>query len=143
MHQLSPQPIKKQIHNFYKHHKMTQLYNKVSEKAKRQQLRSDMPLAERLLWSKLRKRQIEGCKFRRQYSIDHFVVDFYSSELKLAIELDGDSHFQQGAAKRDLERQKFIEDHKITFLRFTNKEVYRNLDGVCYKIRETVLNLKG
>jgi very-short-patch-repair endonuclease len=122
---------------------MTKLYNKTSEKVKRQQLRSNMPLAERLLWSKLRNRQIEGYKFRRQYSIDRFVVDFYSSELKLAIELDGDSHFQQGAAERDLERQKFIEANQITFLRFTNKEVYRNLDGVCDKIRETVLKLRG
>ncbi len=55
-----------------------------------------MPEAEVILWSKLQSRQVDGLKFRRQYSVGRFVVDFYCSELKLAIEVDGDSHFQGG-----------------------------------------------
>jgi very-short-patch-repair endonuclease len=84
---------------------MTELYNKTSEKEKRRSLRNNMPPAEKIVWEKLRNRQIEGCKFRRQYSIDRFVIDFYAPELKLAIEIDGDSHFQDGAQVYDYCRQ--------------------------------------
>ena len=87
---------------------MTELYNKTSEKEKRRSLRNNMPPAEKIVWEKLRNRQIEGCKFRRQYSIDRFVIDFYAPELKLAIEIDGDSHFQDGAQVYDYELQSFL-----------------------------------
>ncbi|WP_019487914.1 endonuclease domain-containing protein [Kamptonema formosum] len=109
---------------------MTKLYNKTSEKLKRQQLRREMTKAEKLLWEKLKSQQLENCKFRRQYSVDKFVIDFYSPEIKLAIEVDGDSHFQDGAIEYDAERQTFIESVGINFLRFTNDEVYHNLEGV-------------
>ncbi len=90
-------------------HVMTELYNKTSEREKRRSLRNNMPPAEKIVWERLRNRQVEGCKFRRQYSIDVFVVDFYATELKLAIEIDGDSHFQDGAQVYDYERQSFLE----------------------------------
>lgn len=109
---------------------MTKLYNKTSEKLKRQQLRKEMTKAEKLLWEKLKSQQLENCKFRRQYSVDKFVLDFYSPEIKLAIEVDGDSHFQDGAVEYDAERQIFIESVGIKFLRFTNDDVYHNLEGV-------------
>jgi very-short-patch-repair endonuclease len=72
---------------------MAELYNRTSEKNKRQLLRNNMTQAETKLWSQLKEKQIEGCKFRRQYSVAQFVIDFYSPEMKLAIEVDGDSHF--------------------------------------------------
>jgi very-short-patch-repair endonuclease len=119
---------------------MTKLFNKTSEKLKRRELRSNMTKAEAIVWQKLRCKQLENCKFRNQYSVDRFVLDFYSPELKLAIEIDGDSHFLEGAAQYDEERQIFIESTGIKFLRFTNKDVYENLNGVletiAYKIRE-------
>ena len=59
---------------------MTELYNKTSEREKRRLLRNNMPPAEQIVWERLRNRQVEGCKFRRQYSIDVFVVDFYATE---------------------------------------------------------------
>ncbi len=99
-----------------------------------------MTKAEAIVWQKLRCKQLENCKFRNQYSVDQFVLDFYSSEIKLAIEIDGESHFQEGVAQYDQERQIFIESAGIKFLRFTNKDVYENLNGVletiAYKIRE-------
>ncbi len=64
---------------------MTELYNKTSEKDKRRFLRNNMPPAEILVWARLKGKQVEECKFRRQYSIDKFVVDFYTTELRLAI----------------------------------------------------------
>ena len=122
---------------------MTQLYNRTSEKQKRRQLRKNMPKAETIIWEKIKSIQIEGCKFRRQYSVAEFILDFYSPELKLAIEIDGDSHFQEGAPEYDRERQEFIESTGIRFLRFTNDDIYSNLDGVQEAIAKKILELRG
>jgi very-short-patch-repair endonuclease len=123
--------------------KMTQLYNKNSEIEKRRLLRENITKAEKLIWDKIRDRQLEKCKFRRQYSVDKFVIDFYSPELKLGIEIDGESHFQQGAAEYDKARQEFIELAGIKFIRFTNNDVYANLSGVLESIAQNIKNLRG
>ncbi len=120
---------------------MTRVFNKSKETFKRKQLRNKLPHAEVVLWSKLKGKQI-GCKFRRQYSIEKFVIDFVCSELKLAIEVDGDSHFKEGAEYRDMQRQKTIEHYGFTFLRFTNKEISENLDGIIFKIEQRIKELK-
>ena len=83
-----------------------------------------------MLWSKLRGKNVKGYKFRRQYSIGAYIVDFYCAEMKLAVELDGESHFIEGSEERDRKRQAFIESAGICFLRFTNTDVYERLDGV-------------
>jgi very-short-patch-repair endonuclease len=121
---------------------MTKLYNRASEKAKRQQLRRNRTKAEFLLWQKLKGKQLEGVKFRSQYGVGWFVVDFYCTELKLAIEVDGESHFQDGAQEYDWERQAFIESVGIRFLRFTNDEVYGNLEGVLERIIQKIGELR-
>jgi very-short-patch-repair endonuclease len=117
---------------------MTRLFNKTPEKEKRRILRKNMPPAETILWSKLRGKNLHGCKFRRQYSIGPYIVDFYSPKLKLAIELDGESHFVEGALERDNVRQAFIESAGITVLRFTNCDIYDRLEGVIEKILEKI-----
>lgn len=122
---------------------MTKIYNKNSEKEKRRQLRQNITKAEKIIWDKIRNKQIENCKFRRQYSVDKFVIDFYSPILKLAIEIDGESHFQEGAAQYDRERQRYIESLGIQFIRFTNNDVYENLDGVLESIALKVRELRG
>ncbi len=121
---------------------MTKFYNKSSEKEKRRQLRQDITKAEKIIWEKIKNRQIENCKFRRQYSVDKFVIDFYSPILKLAIEIDGDSHFQDDAVEYDVARQVFIESVGIKFIRFTNEDVYRNLSGVLESIAQTIRDLR-
>jgi len=117
---------------------MTRLFNKTSEKEKRRTLRKNMPPAETILWSQLRGKRLEGCKFRRQYSIGPYIVDFYSPQLRLAIEIDGESHFVDGALERDQVWQGFIESAGVTVLRFTNRDVYDRLDGVVEKILEKI-----
>lgn len=117
---------------------MTTYFNKITLKERRKALRNHMPVAERLLWSKLRCKNIKGYKFRRQYSIDNFIIDFYCPDAKLAIEIDGESHYREGAAEYDALRQDLLERFGLTFLRFTNTEVYENLDGVIAKIHETL-----
>jgi very-short-patch-repair endonuclease len=80
-------------------------------------------------------------KFRRQYSVGPFVLDFYSTNLKLAIEIDGESHFVKGGPERDAEREQWIRQYGITFLRFTNEDVRNNLDSVISKIASIVKKL--
>jgi len=119
---------------------MSTLFNRNRQTERRQQLRRDMPKAEALLWSILKGRQILGCKFRRQYVVGPYVVgpyvvgpyvvDFFSSEVNLAIETDGDSHYQPGAKEKDDKRQSFIEAAGIRVIRFLNSDVYSNLEGV-------------
>jgi very-short-patch-repair endonuclease len=117
---------------------MTRIFNRTQVKARRRSLRNNLPTAEIILWSKLKSRQIMGCKFRRQYSVGSYVIDFYCPELKLAIEIDGDSHYRKKAIEYDMERQSFIESFGIRFLRFTNSDVYRNLSGVLTEIGKTI-----
>jgi len=102
----------------------------------RQKLRRDSPPAERLLWSRLRRKQLNGYKFRRQYGIEEYVVDFYCPEARLVVEIDGPTHFNDVAEQWDPVRQQGIEKLGITVLRFTNDEVYQNMDGVLTRILE-------
>lgn len=71
---------------------MTQIFNRMAMKERRQMLRRNMSEAEKILWSRIRRKQIEGCRFRRQYSADAYVFDFYCPEIRLDVEVDGESH---------------------------------------------------
>jgi very-short-patch-repair endonuclease len=117
---------------------LTIIYNKSSQKEKRRYLRHHMPKAEIILWSALKNKQVLGYKFRRQYSVGSFVLDFYCPRLKLALEVDGESHFSNSAKIYDQERQKYIEEFGIKFLRFINNDIYTNLDGVIEEIIRTI-----
>lgn len=97
-----------------------------------------MTRAELILWSKLKGRQFHGFKFRRQQGIGPFIVDFYCPELKLAIEIDGDTHFEPGAEERDRTREKKIERHGVQFLRFMNVDIYYELYAVLETIAQKV-----
>jgi very-short-patch-repair endonuclease len=95
-----------------------------------------MPEAEVILWTKLQRKQLGGHKFRRQFGVGKYSVDFYCPKLKLAIEVDGDSHFRGQAKKKDSRRESYVEQFGIEVLRFTNDDVRANLDGVLLKIEE-------
>jgi very-short-patch-repair endonuclease len=71
---------------------MTQIFNRSEETEKRRNLRRNLAPAEALLWTHLQGRKLLGYKFRRQYGVDRYVVDFYCPALRLAIDVDGDSH---------------------------------------------------
>ena len=84
--------------------------------------------AERVLWQRLRARQINSRKWRRQQAIDQYVVDFLCYELRLIVEIDGDVHpFQE---REDVARQSYLEAQGFQVLRFTNDDVLTNLDGL-------------
>jgi very-short-patch-repair endonuclease len=100
-----------------------------------------MPKAEVILWSKIKNKQL-GERFLRQYSVEKYVLDFYCPRLLLAIEIDGDVHYlTETKIAADNARQQFIEKLGITFLRFTNIDIYKNLDGVLIQINETIKKL--
>lgn len=113
---------------------MTEIFNKKEYIKKRQYLRKNMTKAEIVLWSKLKGKQLNGLKFRRQCGINNYVVDFYCPELKLAIEIDGDVHAYNSRIVYDKKRQKEIEALGIKVLRYTNNDVTQNIEGVLYDI---------
>ncbi len=121
---------------------MTKAFNQIKAKRTRRQLRAEAPRAEQILWSKLRNKQLADLRFRRQFSVGKYVVDFYCPQLHLAIEVDGDSHFDDIAEKRDTVRQRFIESYGIVFFRCTNDDVYRNLDGTLEEIERLAEQLQ-
>lgn len=96
-----------------------------------------MPGAELILWRYLRERKLK-VKFRRQYSVGPYVIDFYAPKRRLAIELDGSSHSADEAKEYDRERQRYIEACGITFLRFTNQQVQKNLKIVLRRIQAAI-----
>jgi len=106
-------------------------------------LRQRMTDAEQLLWFCLRRRQVDGFRFRRQHPIDKFVLDFYCPEARLAVELDGGQHNQKQHALRDQGRTHFLEAQGIVVLRVWDHEVFRNLEGVLEMIYEALLQRKG
>jgi very-short-patch-repair endonuclease len=98
------------------------------ETAKR--LRENMTWAERLLWHHLKRIPLHGTHFRRQTSIDRYVVDFVSHNAGLIIELDGSQHGIPDVAAKDRQRTAFLESREYRVVRFWNEELRSNLEGV-------------
>lgn len=121
---------------------MTKHYNKIEEKEKRRSLRNEMTYCENIMWLHLRRKQL-GVRFLRQYSVDQFVIDFYSPEIKLAIELDGSVHDNPDQKAYDEERQKYLEKFYITFLRITNDDLMGNANMVFKRIEDKIKELKA
>jgi very-short-patch-repair endonuclease len=91
-------------------------------------LRRDQPDAERQLWMRLRNRQLEGHKFRRQHPIPPYIADFVCIEKALIVELDGGQHLE--FAKKDEARTRFLESKGYRVIRFWNNEVLTQTDAV-------------
>jgi very-short-patch-repair endonuclease len=101
----------------------------------RRQLRKSGEAAEAVLWKCIKSRQILGYKFRRQFSIGPYILDFYCPEAKLCVELDGADHYTIDGAKSDQFRSGYLfNEHGIKVLRFENRDLYYNLEGVLNEI---------
>jgi very-short-patch-repair endonuclease len=101
----------------------------------RQELRNNSTSAEAELWRLLKNKQVEGRKFRRQYSIGNFIVDFYCPSEKVIIELDGDPHGDYVQINNDEIRDKFLEENGFKVLRFENRFVFQDPDYVIELIK--------
>ncbi len=117
---------------------MSDTFNRKSQKLKRQYLRNNATKTERILWSKLKEKQLLGKKFRRQHGIGPFIVDFYCHECKLAIEIDGSVHWTEAAKEYDRNREEYIKQYGVHFLRFTNSDIVENLEMVLTTIAEEI-----
>jgi very-short-patch-repair endonuclease len=106
-------------------------------KAKARELRKNSTLSEILLWQEIKERKFFDYQFHRQVPMLDFIVDFYSHELNLAIEIDGDSHNQN--YKYDVERQAELEQYGVQFIRFDDKEVKRNMNNVLRTIESWII----
>jgi len=113
------------------------LHNLPSSKNRRRALRSRLTPAESLLWVHLQHRQVQGRKFRRQHSVGITILDFYCPAENLAVELDGASHDHEAAQDRDAQRSEFLRRVGIRVLRFENREVRENLEGVLKAIADS------
>jgi very-short-patch-repair endonuclease len=116
---------------------LTLHFNRRSERGTRKRLRSHATAAEQRLWQQLKGRRL-GAKFRRQYSVDAYVLDFYAPRARVAIEVDGDSHYTAAAIAYDRERTAHLNRFGIDVLRFTNLEIGKHLDQVLESIRDAV-----
>ena len=103
------------------------------------QLRRKQTEAEKKLWAKLRNRQLDGVKFRRQQPVGSYIIDFISFDEKLIIEIDGGQHNKLEIIKRDEERTIWLENEGFHVMRFWNNEVMQNIEGVRIKIKEFLM----
>jgi len=95
-------------------------------------LRSNMTDAERALWQRIRRRQVEGRKFRRQFPLGNYIVDFICLEAGLVIEVDGGQHLERAY---DVRRTAWLEAQGFKVIRFWNNEVLKEMNAVLEAIR--------
>ena len=105
---------------------------RIRSERRQRALRNDATDAERALWQRLRGRQLEGVKFRRQHPFGSYILDFACLEKRVAIELDGGQHVD--ATAYDATRTRALEISGFTVLRFWNHDVFENMDGVLEEI---------
>ena len=108
----------------------------------RRNLRNNATPAEKILWKVLQGKQLDGFKFRRQHSIDRYILDFFCPSANLAIELDGETHYTSEAIEYDQIRDNFLANVGIKVIRYPNNEIFDNLDGVLEDIRQHLLGEK-
>jgi very-short-patch-repair endonuclease len=120
---------------------MDKLYNRTYLKERRNSLRNNMTSAEAMLWSIIKSKQL-GVKFRRQHSIGNYIVDFYSSEIKLVIEMDGGVHQDIIHQSNDEVRDNYLKDLGIKIIRFNNDEIYEDEERVKEELIGKIKELK-
>ena len=98
------------------------------------ELRKNTTDAEKLLWSRLKMKQLSGCQFYRQKIIDDYIVDFYCHKAKLVIEIDGGQHYSERKSLGDRDRDMHLVSLGLSVLRFSNLDVLHNIEKVLEKI---------
>ncbi|QYF86047.1 endonuclease domain-containing protein [Brevundimonas sp. PAMC22021] len=103
--------------------------------ARAKDLRRALTLPEVLLWQAIRGRRLDGVRFRRQHPFGPFIVDFYCSDARLVLEIDGSSHENPNQARHDLRRDAWLAAQGISVVRIPAREVLSDLPGVLDFIR--------
>lgn len=115
-----------------------EIFNQKNHKDNRRQLRSQMTKSEIIFWSKIKNKQL-GYKFRRQYGVGKYIVDFYCPEKKLIIEIDGDIHFYDRSIGSDKIRENYFKKLGLAIKRYTNSDVIKNLDNALENLRQILI----
>jgi len=103
-------------------------------KALSQDLRNNTTDAERMLWQKLRRKQLKGHPFYRQKIVGTYIVDFYCPKANLVIELDGSQHYSEAGKTKDSIRDDALREMGIKVLRFSDRDVFEYMGGVMERI---------
>jgi len=121
---------------------MSKHYNKRKMEERRKALRHKQTQAEAKLWDLVRNRRCLNVKFRRQYSVDYYILDFYAPEIKLAIEVDGGVHNINDQQEYDRNREEYLESFGISIIRFTNEEILTKREDVIRQIKQKINKLR-
>ena len=100
------------------------------------ELRKNMTKEEKHLWYDYLKpyRQAYGIAFTKQKVIGRYIADFYCPKAKLVIELDGSQHYEENATVYDDERTKYLNNHGIEVIRYTNRDIHERFQDICADI---------
>ena len=110
----------------------------------RRELRNEGTAAEAVLWLLLKGKQLDGMRWRRQFGVGPYILDFYCPQLRLCIELDGAPHDTFHGSQYDCRREEWLQHtHGIRTLRFENKDVFVHQDAVIERIREVTKEILG
>lgn len=106
------------------------------------QLRNNSTKAEVFLWQKIKRKQFYGYDFHRQKPIDNYIVDFFCNELMLGIEIDGYSHQVVEVFEKDKVKEEKIRSLGISLLRFTDDQIYNDMDNVLRAIESFIVEFE-
>ena len=101
-------------------------------------LRKNLTDSERVLWSRLRGKQLSGVQFYRQKPLGDYIVDFYAPQVKLVIEVDGSQHLAGHQAEQDRHRNEYLESVGLRVLRFHSNEVLTEVEAVLEAIHKAI-----
>jgi len=101
-------------------------------------LRRSMTRSEQRLWQALRGKRLGGIRFRRQHVLGPYVVDFFCSAARLAIEIDGGVDDDEDRQARDDARDRWMEGQGVRVLRVPDRLVADNIDAVLRIIAQAV-----
>ena len=107
-----------------------------SQIEKSRQLRKNMTSQERKLWNIIRERRFFGYRFRRQFPISSYIVDFVCREKRIIIEIDGGQHNEIQNIEYDNKRTEFLKSEGFQVIRFWNNDVDNNMDGIYERLKE-------
>ncbi len=111
-------------------------YNNALPQKAQENRKNPTPAEQKLWYEVLQNKRLHTLKFTRQKPLDGYIVDFYCAELKLAIEIDGDTHARQ--KQYDKDRTKNLNKHGVEVIRYTNADVLNNLEGVYQDLRQRI-----
>ena len=116
--------------------------NRPEELTERRSLRTNGTKEEAMMWKVLKNRQVSGVRFRRQFSVGAYILDFYCPELKLCIELDGAGHYNSEGLRHDYVRDKHLSELGIRVLRFENLAVLKMQPVMLAEIEAVIAELR-